>query len=71
MENGCLVEVTPNPREFTAVHNGYAHCSKYYFGVSCRRYNLDDDSKELDFSPAIRSFLQQVEVYSEIERCPE
>ena len=65
------IEVHPFPKEFVSKHVNYKFCSKYYMGIRCRSNNIEDDTKEIDFTQPIRDFLEIIESYEDISKIPQ
>jgi len=64
------IEVNPYPRQFTSRHPSYKHCSRYYIGIKCNSNSPLNDYYEIDLTQAVKSFIELLEKYSEIQKIP-
>ena len=64
------VEINPYPKEFPSEHHSFKHCSRYYIGIKCSSNSAINDYYEIDLTQSVKSFIELLEKYPEIQKIP-
>lgn len=64
------LQLNPYPKAFPSKHSSFRYCSKYYIGIKCLSNSILNDFFEIDLTQSVRSFLEQLENYPQIDKAP-
>lgn len=56
--------------QFPTKHPSFKYCSRYYIGIKCRTNSSINDDCEIDMTQSVKSFIELLEKYPEIDKIP-